>query len=187
MGCVQSRIFPDVYKDKDKTPSNNPNILRGDVSLKFEAKIKREKTLHDKMVSKTFAAEEMSGRIMEERERLSLGTRSRATSGTSSPAPSNSTRKQVHFKADVSEDVPKFKKGGKVKNSVNHISSDEKQITVTIAGAHIIQSNDTLDQPIHGNSSNDLNSSPKNNKLTTIEERTGSRASGHSASESKRG
>lgn len=40
--------------------------------------------------------QEISGRIMEERERLSLGTRSRATSGTSSPVPSNSTRSKAH-------------------------------------------------------------------------------------------
>lgn len=39
--------------------------------------------------------QEISGRIMEERERLSLGTRSRATSGTSSPVPSNSTRSKA--------------------------------------------------------------------------------------------
>ena len=51
-------FLSDVYKDKEKqTCSNNPNILRGDVSLKLEAKIKREKSLHDKMLSKTYAAE----------------------------------------------------------------------------------------------------------------------------------
>ncbi|XP_048777964.1 uncharacterized protein LOC125681790 [Ostrea edulis] len=189
MGCIQSRIFPDVYKDKDQTPTNNPNILRGDVSLKFEAKVKREKSLHDKMVNKTFAAEEMSGKIMEEKERLSLGTRSRATSGTSSPVPNNSIRKQVHFKTDVNGDGPKSKKGGKAKSSKNHNGSDEKQITVTIAGVHSNQSNDNtkLEQPIQIDNSDDSNSSLRKDNLTTIEERTSSRASGHSISESKRG
>lgn len=190
MGCVQSRIFPDVYKDKEpQAQSNNPNILRGDVALKVEARMKREKSLHDKMLSKTYAAEEISGRIMEERERLSLGTRSRATSGTSSPVPSNSTRKQVHFKTDGSGDVPKSKKGGKVKSSANSVSSDEKQISVTIAGINNIQSNDTsqTEQPITDQGSKDSNGFIPKKELTVIEERTSSRASGLSGSESKRG
>lgn len=96
---------------------------------------------------------------------------------------------QVHFKTDGSGDVPKSKKGGKVKSSANSVSSDEKQISVTIAGINNIQSNDTsqTEQPITDQGSKDSNGFIPKKELTVIEERTSSRASGLSGSESKRG
>lgn len=94
---------------------------------------------------------------------------------------------QVHFKADGNGESLKSRKGGRVKSSVNSVGSDERQISVTIAGVHSIQSNDTSeqDQPIGESGSNNESLSKK--ELTIIEERTSSRASGLSASEAKRG
>lgn len=91
---------------------------------------------------------------------------------------------QVHFKADGNGESLKSRKGGRVKSSVNSVGSDEKQISVTIAG---VQLNDTSeqDQPIGESGSNNESLSKK--ELTIIEERTSSRASGLSASEAKRG
>lgn len=78
-----------------------------------------------------------------------------------------------------------------MKSSANSVSSDEKQISVTIAGINTIQSNDTsqTEQLItdHGSNSKDSNGFIPKKELTVIEERTSSRASGLSGSESKRG
>lgn len=76
-----------------------------------------------------------------------------------------------------------------MKSSANIVSSDEKQISVTIAGINNIQSNDTsqTEQPITDQGSKDSNGFIPKKELTVIEERTSSRASGLSGSESKRG
>lgn len=76
-----------------------------------------------------------------------------------------------------------------MKSSANSISSDEKQISVTIAGINTIQSNDTsqTEQPITDHGSKDSNGFIPKKELPVIEERTSSRASGLSGSESKRG
>lgn len=76
-----------------------------------------------------------------------------------------------------------------MKSSTNSASSDEKQISVTIAGVNNIQSNDTSqkEQPITDHGSKDSNGFIPKKELTVIEERTSSRASGLSGSESKRG
>lgn len=76
-----------------------------------------------------------------------------------------------------------------MKSSANSVSSDDKQITVTVAGVNNIQSNDTShkEQPIPDHGSKDSNGFIPKKELTVIEERTSSRASGLSGSESKRG
>lgn len=72
-----------------------------------------------------------------------------------------------------------------MKSSANSVSSDD----VTVAGVNNIQSNDTShkEQPIPDHGSKDSNGFIPKKELTVIEERTSSRASGLSGSESKRG
>ncbi|XP_025113956.1 uncharacterized protein LOC112575979 [Pomacea canaliculata] len=107
MGCLSSKVGPDAETNPDSVPNENEssvmqscagrntpqmekdhNIIRGDITRKYEARKAREETLRKKQLRITSAAEDLSHRIMEERDRLSLRshTVSRATSRTGSPS-----------------------------------------------------------------------------------------------------
>ncbi|XP_069122006.1 uncharacterized protein [Argopecten irradians] len=103
MGCASSRqIFPSDSTSDEERPAKNPRILVGDVTTKKEKKKEREMKMKEKQEMRNSKALEMSGRIMEEKERLSLGERSRGTSRATSRAgsPTPTSHKQVHFRPD---------------------------------------------------------------------------------------
>ncbi|XP_021348642.1 uncharacterized protein LOC110447346 [Mizuhopecten yessoensis] len=102
MGCLSSKIFPSDSSNDKEPHEKNPRVLVGDVTTKKEKKVERELKMKEKQLIRNSKAEEMSGKIMEEKERLSLGMRSRGTSQATSRAgsPTPTSHKQVHFRPD---------------------------------------------------------------------------------------
>ncbi|XP_070175742.1 uncharacterized protein [Littorina saxatilis] len=102
MGCFPTKISPGydkIHKEKeDEANHKDKKVLRGDVTQRYEARKIREEKLRQRQIRITSAAEELSHKVMEERERLSINSKSRATSRTTSRAGSPSfQRKQVTF------------------------------------------------------------------------------------------
>ncbi|KAK7473835.1 hypothetical protein BaRGS_00034942 [Batillaria attramentaria] len=113
MGCFPAKISPGHENEKEtQNHVKDKNILRGDVTQKYEARKLREIKLRQKQLRITTAAEErnscdidslgmafeLSGRVMEERERLSISSKSRATSrNTSRTGSPSQQRRHVTF------------------------------------------------------------------------------------------
>ncbi|KAL4219462.1 hypothetical protein ACF0H5_022041 [Mactra antiquata] len=148
MGCSSStNVHPSIYNEtirkqqlangemKQTVPPKciNENSLRGDYTQYQLAKHNREKIHKDRQIKIFMAADEMSGKLLEEREMLSLGTRSRGTSRNTSRAtsPSN-TRRSVQFKDDhpnpmtpVAED--KLSRGASLRSIENGTTGLDKE------------------------------------------------------------
>ncbi|XP_052220875.1 uncharacterized protein LOC127837663 [Dreissena polymorpha] len=121
MGCgasITQGIHPSIYNEtilKQKrangevearpVKADNPNHLKGDYSQFQVAKHFREKQHKERSIKLFLAADEMSGKLLEEREMLSLGTRSRGTSRNTSRAtsPTPTNRRSVQFKEEVQQ------------------------------------------------------------------------------------
>lgn len=119
MGCGAS-IHPSIYnetskangikpKEKPTQPlrAGDPRQLKGDYSQLQVTRHERNMLIKG-IRSKTFiAANEMSGKIIEEREMLSLGTRSRGTSrNTSRAASPTQTKKMLQNSEDKKLPMP---------------------------------------------------------------------------------
>lgn len=193
MGCVSSQIFEeDETKRPVKKPIKNPNIITGDITKKNESKLERERAMRLRQEERIAAAEEISLRTIEEKERLSLGTRSRGTSRVSSRAGSPTPGKKVHFKNEdittadkktISEtttnqvqytntnslpkDEGKQSKTKKKKNSKNMVEPSDNAVT----------SNGTITNNNTGEP-NDKEVKKLKKTLSTIDERSASRSSG---------
>lgn len=199
MGCVSARIlFEDEEVKKPITKRyKNPNLMTGDITKKNESKLEREKAMKLRQKDRITAAEEISLRTLDEKERLSLGTRSRGTSRVSSRAGSPTQARKVHFKTE----------DGDKKQKSNNDQQNTKQVQYELP----LQNGDVDNQskhkkkkhsknsvkPITDKSTNDdkIHQSITNNntgevsekevkqlekKLSTIDERASSRNSGKS-------
>ncbi|XP_060596920.1 GATOR complex protein WDR24-like [Ruditapes philippinarum] len=111
MGCSNSKtVHPSIHNERNKgqghangqvkenitaTETNSRNI-KGDYSQYQLAKHNREKQHKQRQIKLFMAADEMAVKVMESREMLSLGTRSRGTSRNTSRAtsPTNNKRNQ---------------------------------------------------------------------------------------------
>ncbi|XP_052788372.1 uncharacterized protein LOC128223133 isoform X2 [Mya arenaria] len=120
MGCsssTQADLHPSIYNETilkpklangEAAPRPEKRVLpashlQGDYSQFLVAKHAREKQLKDRQIKLFMAADAMSGRMLEEREMFSLGTRSRATSRDTSRAtsPTPTNRRSVQFKDEI--------------------------------------------------------------------------------------
>lgn len=200
MGCVSSRIIPD---EDVKTPitkrEKNPSIITGDINKKKEVKLEREKAMKLRQKDRITAAEEISLRTLEEKERLSLGTRSRGTSRVSSRAGSPTPVRKVHFKAEEKVDS-KNQKNNNDPPSTNNVQYKQMIIMNGGLGANDA-SNDEIKkkkkkkkhekksdqeknnsvQPITNNNTGEVTEDKDLNQseiLSTIDERASSRNSG---------
>lgn len=103
MGCFKSKISPDYDKLQKKKKLEEPEkrekkIVMTDVTQQYEARKLREEKTRQHQLKMAFAAEELSSKVMEERERLSIHTKSRATSrATSRTGSPSASRRQVSF------------------------------------------------------------------------------------------
>lgn len=200
MGCVSARmLFEDEEVKKPITKRyKNPNLITGDITKKNESKLERDKAMKLRQQDRITAAEEISLRTLDEKERLSLGTRSRGTSRVSSRAGSPTQARKVHFKTEdgdkklknnhdqqstkqVQYEQPlqngdvdnqsKHKKKKHMKNSVQPITDKST-------------SDDKIQQPITNNNTGEVSETTEvkklEKKLSTIDERASSRNSGKS-------
>ncbi|XP_041370894.1 uncharacterized protein LOC121384530 [Gigantopelta aegis] len=121
MGCMSSKISPD-FEDKPKEATKGL-LLRGDVATKVESRNEREKKMKEKQIRITSAAEELCGRILEEKERLSINSRSRETSVNTSrvTSPSGERKKHVQFRKDEKMDKLKEKSAASLNESRERI------------------------------------------------------------------
>ncbi|XP_045192486.2 kinesin-related protein 4-like [Mercenaria mercenaria] len=109
MGCSNSTpVHPSIYNEtikkqnnangeiKEKAPIQevNTKYMKGDFSQYQLAKHNREKHQKERQIKLFQAADEMTGKVMEDREMLSLGTRSRGTSRNTSRATSPTSNKR---------------------------------------------------------------------------------------------
>ncbi|XP_076455144.1 uncharacterized protein LOC143289844 [Babylonia areolata] len=103
MGCFPAKVSPEYHEVSEEKGGAKPSprelkLLRGDVTQRYEARKMREEKLRQRQLRITSAAEELSSRVMEERETLSINSKSRATSRNTSRAGSPSLqKKQVTF------------------------------------------------------------------------------------------
>ncbi|XP_060077368.1 uncharacterized protein LOC132556931 [Ylistrum balloti] len=211
MGCMSSKIFPSDSSDDKKPRDKNPSVLVGDVTTKHEKKEEREMKIKEKQFNRNTKAEEISGKIMEEKERLSLGARSRGTSQATSRAgsPTPTSHKQVHFRPDEvmsssTDSCYRFILVSKpVKSSLKNQNESNTQIMVENNSEHKgpQENNSSIRQDDVGkrNGAQDVDKSENNmdgntevkhqkgqrNKLCTIEERTNSRCSTKSEDKDK--
>lgn len=147
MGCGNSSpVHPAIYNEtigkKQKANGvvkpkpvreSNPKHLTGDYSQFQVAKHQREKTHKDRQIKVFIAADEMTGRVLEEREMLSLGTRSRGTSrntsrGTS-PTGTKRNQEQRVTMTPVTED--KLSRGTSLRSETelpHHDSAPKKKL-----------------------------------------------------------
>lgn len=90
-------------------------ILRGDVAKRHDARAEREKLMREKQKKMTLAAETMSAQVLDERERLSLTSRSRATSRatsrTASPTGGFRTHREKAGHPPLSNDLAEGEEG----------------------------------------------------------------------------
>ncbi|KAK6194493.1 hypothetical protein SNE40_000118 [Patella caerulea] len=91
---------PTVVDTCDRLPgkTSNGHPLRGDVTKRVESQNERNQKILDSQKKICYKAEELSDRVLEEKDRLSLHSKSRGTSRTTSrtASPSNN-KKHVHF------------------------------------------------------------------------------------------
>ncbi|XP_033762612.1 uncharacterized protein LOC117344064 isoform X2 [Pecten maximus] len=200
MGCGSSKIFPSDSPDDKERLEKNPRVLIGDVTTKKEKKKEREMKIKEKQLIRNSKAMEMSGKIMEEKERLSLGMRSRGTSQATSRAgsPTPTSHKQVHFRPDEvkmmnssvdsnSSSTYRFPPMAKpVKSSLKNQNETYIQIVIE-KSSDFSKNNDKIDDETEAQAIENYRRNEKkeehtevkqvNNKLCTIEERTNSRCS----------
>lgn len=121
MGCSNSTpVHPSIYnellktkpirngeiKEKTKVEDIAPNHMRGDYSQFQLAKHNRERHHKERQFKLFMAADEMTGKMIEDREMLSLGTRSRGTSRNTSRATSPSGNKRGQHSDHVTPMTP---------------------------------------------------------------------------------
>ncbi|KAK3779389.1 hypothetical protein RRG08_052609 [Elysia crispata] len=98
------------------------SVLRGDVVKKYEARAERDRLMKEKQKKMALAAETMSAQVLDERERLSLTSRSRATSRatsrTASPTGGSKTHRDKSLQPSLPNIVPEREEAlGKVDQS----------------------------------------------------------------------
>ncbi|RUS91957.1 hypothetical protein EGW08_000359 [Elysia chlorotica] len=119
--CTEGHVTVHAESDRET------GVLRGDIVKKYEARADRERLLKEKQKKMALAAETMSAQVLDERERLSLTSRSRATSRatsrTASPTGGARSHKEKTLHASIPNIVPEREEGlGKGDNS-NHKDS----------------------------------------------------------------
>ncbi|CAC5380635.1 unnamed protein product [Mytilus coruscus] len=192
MGCVSARI---IFEDEEvKKPITkrykNPNLMTGDITKKNESKLEREKAMKLRQQDRITAAEEISLRTLDEKERLSLGTRSRGTSRVSSRAGSPTQARKVHFKT---EDGDKKQKSNNDQQNTKQVQSDVDNQSKHKKKKHSKNSvkpitdkstnDDKIHQSITNNNTGEVSEKEVKQlekKLSTIDERASSRNSGKS-------
>ncbi|XP_063422398.1 uncharacterized protein LOC134706946 [Mytilus trossulus] len=200
MGCVSARIlFEDEEVKKPLTKRyKNPNLITGDITKKNESKLERDKAMKLRQQDRITAAEEISLRTLDEKERLSLGTRSRGTSRVSSRAGSPTQARKVHFKT---EDGDKNQKNNTDQQSTRQVQYElplqngdaDNQSKHKKKKKHMKNSvqpitekstnDDKIQQPISNNNTGEVivkEVKKLEKKLSTIDERASSRNSGKS-------
>lgn len=195
MGCVSARVIPDdEVKQPLKKREKNPSIISGDITKKIEAKFERERAMKLRQHDRVAAAEEISFKTLEEKERLSLGTRSRGTSRVSSRSGSPTQTRKVHFKGEEKVDE-KNNKNKEEQTKTNSVQSETLQNGNV--DKHYIKpkkkkreknsvkpSSEKTDsyQPITNNNTDELVNHEliQYERLSTIDERASSRTSGKS-------
>lgn len=117
MGCTASSEHPSIYNERvgKKKEPNGPGIVpttpknpnAGDYSQYQLAKHNRARNQKSHQNQTMMAADQMAERLIEERELLSLGARSRGTSrNTSRTTSPNGNRRNPHAKTTKEEPAP---------------------------------------------------------------------------------
>ncbi|XP_052091648.1 eukaryotic translation initiation factor 5B-like [Mytilus californianus] len=199
MGCVSARIlFEDEEVKKPITKRyKNPKLMTGDITKKNESKLEREQAMKLRQQDRITAAEEISLRTLDEKERLSLGTRSRGTSRVSSRAGSPTQARKVHFKTEDGDKKQKNNndqqstkqvqyelplQNGDVDNQSKHKKKKHSKNSVKPITDKSTNDN-KIQQPITNNNTGEVSEKEVKQlekKLSTIDERASSRNSGKS-------
>lgn len=148
MGCIMSSdIHPAIYNEimksqpkpngegttsKTLKPESKPNHLHGDYSQLQVAKHNLQKGHKDRQIKLFLAADLKSNQLLEEREMLSLGTRSRDTSRNTSrvTSPSQNKRK-VHIQEDIVTPMTPVAEDKHSRGSVRRTDYDEAHSSYT--------------------------------------------------------